>query len=353
MRFRRSNSLVHNWGMSQFNPVFDYLRKFVVSGALPGAVFGVCDAHNVLALDAFGKAPGGRAVTADDVYLLWSVTKPITGLAIMQLCEDGLVDPEADVRQILPWFGTNRTDKVQLWHLLTHTGGISESTLGPVVSKRDYLAAAGVSFHAGSFKQYSNQAFVAMEEILRTLTRTSLEAHLQARVFKPLGMRSTSFDTAETAPDSFMPMHGVERIFPDYPHFLKHKHPAAGLFSSATDMLRLGQCLLNQGRFKGGKIIAPSTLREMTRPQTTGIRSLIPDDWTAENEFALTFLRPIHSRSLIHKNMYGHNGWGGCRFWIYPDEGLCFVLMTNLMDADAHGVNLERTHNIFTSALDR
>ncbi|NJM41962.1 MAG: beta-lactamase family protein [Anaerolineae bacterium] len=142
-------------------------------------------------------------------------------------------------------------------------------------------------------------------------------------------------------------MHGLDKVPMNLPAFLKLKHPAAGLFSNAADLLKLGQALLNDG----GSVINRLTLREMTCPQTTGIASILPDDWTNDVDFGLTFILPNYAKSIVHKKTYGHNGWGGCKFWVYPDEGVCFTLMTNLLAPDLHGVDLDIVHNVFSACL--
>jgi CubicO group peptidase (beta-lactamase class C family) len=333
--------------MSQFSPVLDHVRTLVDTGKLPSAVFGVADKNGVLELAAFGTRPNGAPVATDDPYLLWSVTKPITGLASMQLWERGRLHLGQEVKTHLPWFGPNRMDKVLLWHLYTHTAGISEASLSPTTDKASYLGGAGVGFRAGSHKQYSNNAFIAQEEIVKAVTGNSLEAHLQQHVFGPLGMRNTSFDTHEKDPGRFIPMVGAEKVAIDYERFLQLKHPAAGLFSSAPDLLALGRSLLGGGT----SVIHRHTLAEMTRPQTVGISSILPDDWTSEIDFGLTWVVPSRSRAIAHKATYGHNGWGGCKFWVYPQDGVCFAFLTNLMDPGLHGVDLEPIHNVFTACL--
>ncbi|NJM41961.1 MAG: beta-lactamase family protein [Anaerolineae bacterium] len=187
--------------MNNFSPVFEHLHNLVTTNKLPSAVFGVADKNGVLALDGFGSQ-------ADDLYLLWSVTKPVVGLAFMQLVERGLINLQHEVKQYLPWFGANRTDKVQLWHLLTHTSGISENSLSPSEDKRTNLQGASVNFHAGTHKQYSNQAFVAQEEILKAVTGLTLEAYAQQNLFQPLNMAHTSFDTHELNPEGYQPCTG-------------------------------------------------------------------------------------------------------------------------------------------------
>ncbi|MCX6018762.1 MAG: serine hydrolase [Chloroflexi bacterium] len=333
--------------MSQFAPVLDHLHTLVESGKLPSAVFGIADKNGVLELAAFGKRPDGTAIVPDDPYLLWSVTKPIVGLASMQLWERGQLHLGQEVRTFLPWFGVNRVDKVQLWNLYTHTAGIGEASLSPATDKASYLQGALVNFRAGAQKQYSNNAFIAQEEIVKALSGMSLEDYLQKNVFGPLGMCDTSFDTCEKHPGRFVPMVGAEKVALDYERFLQLKHPAAGLFSNAPDLLALGRSLLGGGT----SVIHRHTLAEMTRPQTSGIPSILPDDWTSEIDFGLTWIIPSRSRAIAHKAIYGHNGWGGCKFWVYPQDGVCFALMTNLMDPGLHGVDLDPVHNIFSACL--
>jgi CubicO group peptidase (beta-lactamase class C family) len=334
--------------MSNFSPVFDHIRKLVSDGKLPSAVFGVANKKGIVDVASYG--PNSNS---DDVYLLWSVTKPVVGLAFMQLVERGLINLQHEVKQYLPWFGKTRTDKVLLWHLLTHTSGISEITLSPMQDKQQYLKGAGVNFRAGTQKQYSNQAFVAQEEIIKAVTGQSLEAHLQQNIFQPLGMAHSSLDTHEQNPNGYVPMQGEKMVGDalDLPRFLLLKHPAAGLFSTAPDLLKLGQCLLNDGAHASGRIISRLTLREMTRPQTVGIPSILPDDWTNDVDFGLTFIRPNYTKGIVHKNIYGHNGWGGCKFWVYPEEDVCFAFMTNLMAPDMHGVDTDQLHNLFSACL--
>jgi CubicO group peptidase (beta-lactamase class C family) len=333
--------------MSQFTRVLDFVRNLVENGRLPSAVFGVTDRNGVIDMAAFGARPDGVAVQAEDPYLLWSVTKPIVGLASMQLLERGRIHLGQEVRTHLPWFGQNRMDKVLLWHIYTHTAGISEASLSPSSEKAAYLGGAGVSFRAGTHKQYSNNAFIAQEEIIKAVTGNSLEAHLQQHVFGPLGMTNTSFEMHDKDPGRFVPMIGTEKVALDYQRFLQLKHPAAGLFSSAPDLLALGRSLLGSGP----AVIHRHTLAEMTRPQTIGIDSILPDDWTSEVDFGLTWIIPARSRAIAHKAMFGHNGWGGCKFWIYPQDGVCFAFMTNVMDPGLHGVDLEPLHNVFSSCL--
>ncbi|MCX6017656.1 MAG: serine hydrolase [Chloroflexi bacterium] len=333
--------------MGQFTPVVEYVRSLVASRKLPSAVFGVADQNRVLELAAFGARPNGEPVQTTDPYLLWSVTKPIVGLAMMQLWERGLIHPGQEVRQHLPWFGKGRVDKVLLWHICTHTAGISEESAMPKTDKAAYLAGARVDFPAGAYKQYSNSAFIAQEEIVKAVTGNSLETHLRQHVFGPLGMRDTSFDTHELDPGRFVPMVGTEKVSLDYERFLRIKDPAAGLFSSAADLLALGRSLLGAGP----SVIQRHTLAEMTRPQTIGIPTITPDDPLADIDFGLTWMIPSRSRALAHRAMFGHNGWGGCKFWIYPQDGVCFAFMTNLMDPGLHGVDLESRHNVFSSCL--
>ena len=336
--------------MRAFAPAFNFVRNLVQSGNLPGAVFGVSNAVGHTEIQAFG--PGIRD---DSVYYLWSIIKPVVGLAFMQLIERGLVNLQHEVKHYLPNFGVNRNDAVQIWHLLTHTNGICEPSINALAARgrplHTYLAQAGMNFRAGRYKQYSNLGLAALQAILETVTGLPLEVYLQRHVFEPLGMKASSMAAHERVPPGSFTMHGAQDVGLDFESVMRLKSPAAGLFSTAADLLRLGQCLLNGGTLGQARIIGRTTLHEMTRPQTAGLPTLIPTDWINDYDVGLTFMMPTRRKTILQRDIYGHHGWGGCKFWVYPHQGVCFVLLTNLLSPETHGADVDQLHNAFSACL--
>lgn len=340
-------------GNNPFTPFFDYIRALVGDGVgqLPSAVAGVADADGVIDIQAFNACE-------DSIYMLFSVTKPIVGIAVAQLWERGQIGLYDPLQRYIPDFGRTRNDTVTIWHLLTHTSGIEQSVADLVRHKlpegiltpHQALISAPAQFPAGAYKLYNNLAFVGLQEVVEAVTGQPFETVLAQRVFEPLGMRDTSFVAHEAVPDRTMPMHGTEGLL-DYPRYLRLKTPAGGLFSTAADLLALGRALLNGGSLDGRHILAPLTLRAMITPHTTGIPPLKRGEEFIGSEVGLTWMLPVSHMDYIVRTQYGHDGWGGCMFWIYPEQGACFVLLTNLLAPEKHGLALDRLHNVFAACF--
>lgn len=341
--------------MSNFIALYTFVRSLVGDGPgkLPSAVIGIADRHGILGIEAFNTR-------ADAIYLLFSVTKPFVGLAMAQLWERGLINLNEPLRNYIPDFAPSRTDVVTLWHLMTHTSGIDQSAFelmrapsfpaDKVVDPRTLLRASTMQFRAGTYKLYNNLAFWAMQEVIEKVSGQPLSTYLQENIFGPLGVKDFSFYSEIGDPARVMPTHGTENLI-HYERYVRQESPAAGLFGTAEGLLTVGQMLLNHGTFEGRRILAPMTLKAMTTPQTVGIPPADPDQDFIRSEWGLTFQLPGNRTFIIGDRLFGHNGWGGCMFWVYPDQGMCFALMANLLDATNRGVDTDRVHNVLASCL--
>lgn len=338
--------------MNTFDNIFRYVQNLVTAGKLPSAVFGVADRNGMIDLQAFNAKQ-------DDIYLLFSVTKPMIGIAMAQLWERGLINLNEPVKTYIPDFGATRTDIVTIWHLLTHTSGISQTFFETLyrppddasmpASTQEVLTQSGAQFPVGAYKLYNNVAFIALEEIIEKVSGQSLDDYLSANLFDLLGMKDTSFTKPEEAPDRVQPTHN--RGIVNYPRLLRLIKAAGGLFGNVPDLLTLGCALLNGGALNGQRFLSPLTMRAMTTPHTTVIPALNPATDFVGEEVGLTFFLPVARKFFIVNSQFGHNGWGGCMFWVYPEQGVCFALATNLLDAGNMGIDLDRVHNVFASCL--
>ena len=370
--------------MSNFSPLFSYVKNLVGDGPgkLPSAVIGVADCNGIIDVQAFNARD-------DAIYLLFSVTKPFVGMAMAQLWERGLIGLNDSLRNYVPDFSPARTDVVTLWHLLTHTSGIDQATFDmqrapwfpddQIIDPRKLLRIAGMQFRAGTHRLYNNLAFWAMQEVIEKVSDVPLHEYLNRNIFEPLGAKDISFFSQIKSRARVMPTHGTEGLI-NYERYVKQESPAAGLFATARDLLTVGQALLKissgspsvppsggtSPREVGGRvggsgtplgaggargILAPLTLKAMTTPQTVGIPPLKPAEDFIGEENGLLFFLPVNRNFYIVRSQYGHNGWGGCMFWMYPDQGVCFALMTNLMDPGLQGIDLDRIHNVFAACL--
>jgi CubicO group peptidase (beta-lactamase class C family) len=337
--------------MLRFKNAFNFVQNLVTSGMLPNAVFGVTAPDGIVDLQAFDANP-------ESIYHVYSVTKPFIGLAMCQLWERGAINLHDPVTKYIPDFGSEHLDTVTLWHLLTHTSGIDQTLndalkMPPDDATMPYtphqiLVTAPLQYPCGAYKRYNNLAFVAMQEIIERVTGATLDEYLAREIWAPLDMHDTSFRKHEEVSDRVMPTHHHELI--NLPRYLKLQMAAAGLFTTAPDLLKLAQAMLNGGSINAGqRIIGRLTLEAMTTPQTIGIPPLHADDFVGA-ESGLTWRLPINDRSLIVRNCYGHDGWAGAMFWVYPQHGVAFTLMTNVLDI-ARQIDLARVHNVVAACL--
>ncbi|MGW0484226.1 serine hydrolase domain-containing protein [Nonomuraea sp. NPDC003214] len=328
--------------MTTHDIALDWVRREIDGGRLPCAVFGAATSGGIQVLEAFGTHDG-RATRTDDHFALFSVTKPLVGLAALRQVERGLLSLRRPLRDVLPAFA--RPD-VTLWHLLTHTAGIAEQTLTPD-DLVEHLVTAPALFEAGTLSHYSNLAFAGIAEMIRDVTGRDVAGVVDSDLnpLVPGGGRIT-FDPACDPAE----VHGVELLGPgfDLDAFVRLRHPAGALFSRAEDLLALGGALLRGDR----ALIHPTTLAAMTTPQTTGLVKLQPDPVNAGQDWGLTWNLRHSAPGLLERRLYGHGGASGCQWWMYPEQDACFVLLINVMAPSLSGVDVDGLHNAFTTGLD-
>jgi CubicO group peptidase (beta-lactamase class C family) len=321
---------------SDFGHAFDWVERQVTGGLLPTAVLGIASSSGVLALDAFG-VQDGRTTTVTDTYPLFSITKPLVGLTALRAVERGLLSLTAPLQQARPTFGANRTDTVRLHHLLSHTSGIADPPLDTADGLEHALLTGGADFAAGTMTRYSSIAFAGVQALVEHATGQSLDAEL-ADLGRAAGMPGLSFDVDDRNPHPVVDaaLHGLD-------HAAMHalRHPGAGLYATAEDLLALGSTLLRGG----GDVLHPATVAAMLRSQTAGLPKLAPYPAERGQDWGLGWNLRHAAPGLLEQRVYGHGGWAGTEFWVYPDLDLCFVLLTNIVDPSRLGVDADQLHN--------
>lgn len=317
------------------------MRAHVTAGRLPSAVLGIATAEGTIALDAFG-ATGTRTARTGDRYPLFSITKPLVGIAAARAIERGLLTPLTPLAEAVPEFGHDRDDVVQLRHLVAHTSGIAEPTMDTQLSLRAELVTRGRDFAAGSASRYSTLAYEGVAALIEHATgrHWTDEVAAWADVIGATGL-SVDLSDAHPVPDAAaagLDMARLEEV----------QHPGAGLGGRADDLLRLGTELLRIGRGERG-ILHPATLAMMLRPLTGDIPRL--DPYTADRGQDWGFTWNLRSRApgLIDRDTYGHGGWAGTEFWVQPSAGIAWVLLTNKEQRD--GVDADEIANAITAAV--
>ncbi|WP_430647923.1 serine hydrolase domain-containing protein [Agromyces sp. GXS1127] len=322
--------------MPQFDHAFDWVRRHVADGPLPNAVLGVANAHGVVALDAFGEA------SVDDHYPLFSITKPIVGLAALRLVELGRLTPDTPLERALPGFGAGRDDVVRLRHLASHTSGIVEPPLDTPAGLRPSLLAPGRDFAAGTVSRYSTIAFEGIAAMIEDASGAPWERAV-AEVAERADASGLTFDAAASP---HAPVDAAEQGL-DYARFAALRHPGAGLIGRAGDLLALGSALLRND----GAVVAPVTAAAMLRPLTADLPKLEPYPVSRGQDWGFTWNLRHSAPGLLTTDTFGHGGWAGTEFWVTPSLGVCFVLMTNLGGGFGRfGVDADELHNAVATA---
>jgi CubicO group peptidase (beta-lactamase class C family) len=282
------------------------LQPFVDRQELAGAVMLVANKGKVLSHGAVGFADIGRnqPMRPDSLFWIASQSKPITGAALMMLIDEGKINVDDPVEKYLPEFHGQMVvakkdgDQVLLKKparpitvkdVLSHTSGLpfrsalEVPTLDrlPLADRVRSYAMTPLDFEPGTKYQYSNAGINTAARIIEVVSGLSFEQFLDERMFKPLGMKDTTFwpDETQTAriAKSYKPgpnNKGLVEITIDqvqYPlsdRTNRYPMPAGGLFSSATDLARFYQMLANGGQLDGRRYLSEAAVKQMTSRQT-------------------------------------------------------------------------------------
>jgi CubicO group peptidase (beta-lactamase class C family) len=267
----------------EFAAIERFVRHEMAAQRTPGLALGIVKDNRVAYLRGFGKADdSGRPVTPQTPFIIGSVSKSFTALAIMQLVEAGKVELDAPVQRYLPWFRVADEDasaKITVRNLLNHTSGLSTKTgrtfqgngdtsAGALEKAVRKLRSAKLSAPVGEKHQYSTINYSVLGLIVQTVAGRSYESYVQSEIFDPLQMRH-SF-TSEAAAEPAGLATGYNYVFgrpraADLP-YNRGLLPAGYLISSAEDMAHYLIAQLNDGRYHTASVLSPAGIAELHRP---------------------------------------------------------------------------------------
>jgi CubicO group peptidase (beta-lactamase class C family) len=340
------------------------MQKFVDDHVVSGAVMLVARHGQVVSLDAIGSADLAtkRPMRTNDLFWIASMTKPIAGVAVLMLQDEGKLSIEEPVEKHLPefkgmWLAASRTNdaaslkrparKITIRDLLTHTSGLNTET--PEVGRDLTLAERTLfysqqplSFEPGSRWQYSNPGINTLGRIVEVVARQDIAAFLDERLFKPLGMKDTTFwpteSQARRVATPYAPGDRAKREPPLVPtefFFLdgrpltarwRSPKPAGGLYSTAADVAKFYTMMLNHGSAGGRQYLKPETVKLMTTTQTGDIKTGFTDGMSWGLGFQVV-KQPTGVTTMLAPGTFGHGGAYGTQSWADPQSQMVFVLM--------------------------
>jgi CubicO group peptidase (beta-lactamase class C family) len=274
-------------GAPTAGPDFAAIDNFVAAEMdeqrIPGLALGIVQGDRIVHVRGFGKAdPSGRAVSPQTPFIIGSVAKSFTALAIMQLVEAGTVELDAPAQRYLPWFRVSdkkASAEITVRHLLNHTSGLStktgrsyqgngdtsDSALEKAVRK---LSTVELTQPVGATFQYSTINFSVLGLIVQTVSGQTYESYVQAHIFDPLQMRHSFTSETDAKPQGLATGHHYWFGRPAASHEAYNRGilPAGYLISSAEDMAHYLIAQLNAGSYSGATVLSPSGTAELHRP---------------------------------------------------------------------------------------
>ncbi|MCU0914599.1 MAG: beta-lactamase family protein [Planctomycetes bacterium] len=315
------------------------VQEEIQAGHLPGAVVLVGQGNRILHHKAFGLAvaePFQAPMRKDTVFDMASLTKPIaTASAVMVLIDRGRLDPNDLVAKYLPEFACNGKENVRLRHLLTHTSGLPaytdanslKSLYGSPCPDRvvERICSLRAQSEPGEKFRYSCLGYITLAQIIRTVTGHGIDDFARANVFAPLGMRRTRFHPPDSWRQRIAGTEIVEgallqgTVHDPLARLMAGTSGNAGLFSTAADLSLYCRMLLNQGTWKGKRILSPAAVALLTTAQSHG--RAYGFDVTS----SYAWVKGPHAGPKA----FCHTGYTGTSLVCDPASGTYLILLTN------------------------
>jgi CubicO group peptidase (beta-lactamase class C family) len=261
----------------------------------------------------------------DRVFLLASITKPMTATAVMILCDRGRLRLDDPVRKFIPEFSGGDRDQIVIRHLLTHTSGLPDMVPeNTALRKRhaplsDFVAATcrtPLLFKPGTEVRYQSMGILLGAEIVERVTGARLRDFLRRELFEPAGMTDTSLGLGgrRIADTAQCQVEGDDDWNWNSPYWRDLGAPWGGAHSTAADVTRLLELFLHPD----GRVLKPETARAMIMSQTK-----IADPWGLG-----WMIKPGTFGKGCSPEAFGHYGSTGTVAWADPKTNLTCVLLT-------------------------
>jgi CubicO group peptidase (beta-lactamase class C family) len=340
------------------------MASFVKSGEIAGAVTLVTGVDKPLHLSAVGMADieSKKPMTADAVFWIASMTKPVTATAVMMMQEAGKLSVGDPVSKYVPEFGNlkdadGKPVVITIQQCLTHSSGLSdvpleESTaITSLAELMPLIVAKPVKFAPGSKWEYCQSGINAAARVVEVVSGTGFPEFLDANLFKPLGMKDTTFYPDESLlsrlassyrrdPDGGLVRTGIKLLGGKPADRNRYPRANGGLFSTAGDYAKFARMILNGGELDGHRCLKPESVEQMTTVQSGDLQT----GFTRGNGWGLGWCvirEPQGVSGALSPGTFGHGGAYGTQVWIDPVKKLVHLLLiqrANFPNSDASDV---------------
>jgi CubicO group peptidase (beta-lactamase class C family) len=370
-------SVSANFSPAKLDRVGDYIRNEIATGKIPGAIILIQQHGHPVYFESFGvrDVDSRRPMTADTIFRLYSMSKPVTSVAAMMLIEDGKLSLDDPVSKYIPDFanvkvGVEKPDAngkpalplepvnrpITIEDLLRHTSGLTYGFYGDGAVRKLYadsdlfegdfdnakfaerVAKLPLAEQPGTLWDYGHSTDV-LGRVIEVVSGQSLFGFEKQRLLDPLGMKDTAFYVADGAKrelvaepmpdDAFAtPVAGIKD--PVLPR--RWESGGAGMVGTIGDYARFAQMLLNGGALEGRRYLKPETIALMTSdhigPETNIARDYFyfPGDTSGFGlGFAVRTAQPANTSWPTGE--YRWDGVGGTFFFVDPWDDMFAIFM--------------------------
>lgn len=326
----------------------DHLRQLVEQQRIVGGELLVIKSGRTVLNMALGwkDRDAELALQSGALYCVRSMTKPVVGTAIQLLIDQGRLQLNTLLKDILPAFDSDATGKITIEHLLTHSAGFPLSTMRQPMSAYRSLdqvaaeaASADLQFKPGEGFQYSDASADILGAVVAEVSGMPLEQFIQKHLLDPLQMAETvmllsnhpeqmaRIPSAYSGGTGAWNKHWGPSDPPLFPIFLGSQ----GLYSTTQDYAKFLSMWMDDGRWQGKQLLSPLAVRRALEPAHKLTGDPYPtsaaggETGYAQQWMVRTEQDDVGNRKL---SMFGHDGSDGTHAWVWPEQQLIVLFFT-------------------------
>ena len=350
-------------GLSQFEEIKTFQKNLIKKDITGSNVAMVYKKGEIIYKNTVNsKKEGDRKISTNTIFPIWSMSKPITIVAMMTLFEEGKINFNDNVSKYLPSFKKIKCkdkkgkvydckNSLKIIHLMTHRSGykyykwndsnpskgysstqfINTSRFTDLTEFTEEVSKQPLEFEPGTEYLYGiNQAILG--GIIESVTGIPFYEYLKLKIFDPLEMFNTKFYLTSEERKRFQPLYinsgalkGFTYLLDELSYDINNKahFGGEGLVSTFGDYSNFCAMLLNGGKFNGSRIISKSSIEMMTKKYSDG------DDDSFYYGFSVFVLGDSGKDGRnSSKGIFGWSGYHNTHFWIDPRRELFALFMT-------------------------
>ena len=295
-----------------------------------------------------GPEPDAEPIRRDGMFLMASISKPITYLAALTLVERGLLNLSDPVTRYIPDFAAHHKEQTLVLHLFTHTSGLPDMLENNVELRRQHAPLAKFIqgairdtvplFPPGTDYSYQSMGTLIVAELIQRISGLSIHEFLRREIFAPLKLESTALGSRGLDRRRLVrvqtPEYQADSDFGwNSPYWQELGAPWGGMFSTPEDFAVICQWMLNSGWYDGTRLLSSWTIQQMTTNRLDDQPDL-PEAVRRAKPWGLGWQmnHPGTSGSWsdsLDRHVFGHTGATGTMVWIDRQrDGFCILLTT-------------------------